>query len=217
MHAFQATSAEGFKTLEVKFTTEDEEIISMLSEIDDVTADQDSQIFMLFSRIILEGQRQSNYYKTMSAALLLESLVLMRRISRQKAVPIFDMPQFTSPSRTETDGDPFEIVTEYISRNIMHSFSLGDMATDCGYNQDYIYRAIKKRTGMPAIKYVNHLRLERIKSLIQYTELSLTEIAWNMGFDNLQYFSRFFKQNAGVTASEYVSKVRMTFRIDYES
>lgn len=215
VHEFTSTAADGLKTLEVKFMTEDPQLLSMIQEIDAVSQDHDSQIFMLFSRIIMEGQRQDSYYRIMASAYLLESLVLMRRAGRQKSAPFFSVGGVPYPGGKEGATDPFDLVAEYVSRHINHDFSLKDMSRECGYNQDYLYRVIKKRTGMTAIKYVNHIRMERIKSLIQHTELMLTEIAWNLGFDNLQYFSRFFKKNAGITASEYAAKVRTTFRIDY--
>jgi AraC-like DNA-binding protein len=90
-----------------------------------------------------------------------------------------------------------------------------DMAIACGYNQDYLYRVIKKRTGLSAIKYVNLVKFEKALFLIQNTEQSLSEIGWHLGFENLQYFSRFFRHHSGITPSEYIAKVRLTTRTDY--
>lgn len=60
-----------------------------------------------------------------------------------------------------------------------------------------------------------HLDLNRLRKLIQHTELSLSEIAWNLGFDTLQYFSKFFKEHAEISPSEYLEKTRHKVRTDY--
>jgi len=59
------------------------------------------------------------------------------------------------------------------------------------------------------------VKFEHSLSLIQNTELSLSEVGWRLGFENLQYFSRFFKMHGGISPSEYISKVRHTTRTDY--
>ena len=92
---------------------------------------------------------------------------------------------------------------------------MSELAKGCGYNQDFLYRMIKKETGLTAIQFVNKVKYDQARKLIQHTELSLSEIAWNLGFGSLQYFSRFFREHAGISPSDYMSKVRNTVRIDY--
>ena len=74
---------------------------------------------------------------------------------------------------------------------------------------------VKKETGMTAIQYISKLKYDQAKKMIQHTELSLSEIAWNLGFGSLQYFSRFFHEHSGLSPSEYMAKVRNTVRTDY--
>ena len=106
-------------------------------------------------------------------------------------------------------------VTEFIGKNIDRKYTLPELASECGYNKDYLYRMIKKETGLTAIQFVNKVKYDQAKKLIQHTELSLSEIAWNLGFGSLQYFSRFFKEQSGIPPSEYMQKVRNTVRTDY--
>lgn len=214
-HVFNVISPEGMKTLEIKFMTDDPDLIAQFDNIDTLFQDRDRQIFNIFSHIVLEGQRKVLAYKMMSNALLLESLVLMSRICSDRSVVAFDSTTVRPDMPAGKLSPVIESANEYIYRNINRNFSLKELADGCGYNQDYLYRTIKKELGMSAVQYVNHLRFEQAKRLIQHTELSLSEISWNLGFESLQYFSRFFKQHAKVSPSEYSAKVRKVIRTDY--
>jgi len=212
-HSF-LVGPEGMKTLEVKFVTEDKDVVSMLSHIDTLFHDENHQLFDLFTRIVAEGQRKVIAYRTMCDALLMESIAVMMRLSSGNAIVHTENEPNKSPV-----GQPaslaIQAANEYIYRHMDKNFTLGDLAAGCGYNQDYLYRAIKKEYGVSAIQYVNKLRFDQAKRLMQHTELSLSEIAWNLGFDSIQYFSKFFRQHAHTSPSDYCNKVRSTIRIDY--
>jgi YesN/AraC family two-component response regulator len=200
------------KTLEVKFVTEDQTAVAMLSHINTLFKDKDHHLFDLFSRIVSEGQKKQLEYKTMCNALLLESLTEMTRLCAGNLVASSDTPTGVT---TEQHTRVIQTVDEYVYRHLNKNFSLKDLAAGCGYNQDYIYRAIKKEFGISAIQYVNKIKFEQAKRLMQHTELSLSEIAWNLGFDSIQYFSKFFRQHARTSPSEYCDRMRRAIRIDY--
>jgi AraC-like DNA-binding protein len=203
--------------LEVKFTTLDPELEEILKGIKTKFEDQDRQLFSLLSRLVLEGQRKALNYKYMSGTLLMECLLLMYRICMKSSIPVFESLPLHREARFEGAHSvyPLDLVDEYINAHLEHPFTMHDMAIACGYNQDYLYRVIKKRTGLSAIKYVNLVKFEKALFLIQNTEQSLSEIGWHLGFENLQYFSRFFRHHSGITPSEYIAKVRLTTRTDY--
>jgi len=64
-------------------------------------------------------------------------------------------------------------------------------------------RVFKSRYGISPLKYVNELRMTRIKGLLRDTSLPVSEIAALSGFENLGYFSRFFKRSAGMSPRDY--------------
>jgi AraC-like DNA-binding protein len=216
-HAFHATSKDGVKMLEVKFTASDPELQEVLLGIETKFSDQDRQIYSLLSRIVLEGQRKPLNYQYMSGTLLMECLLVMNRICLQHSLPVYESnPIHQLRKASAVSKSPvLDVVDDYINKHIGSSFSLENMANGCGYNQDYLYRVIKKQTGLSAIKYINLVKFEHALYLIQNTEQTLSEIGWNLGFENLQYFSRFFKQIGGIAPSEFIAKVRLTTRTEY--
>lgn len=214
-HDFVVTSPEGMKTLELKFVTDDGDMIRLLDHIKPLFRDGDRQLVNTFARIVLEGQRKTLFYREMSEALLMESLIAMCRICGFLDKPVFETDTAKAGSPKGNVSRVIELVDDYISRNINRNFSLAEMAQDIGYNQDYLYRTIKKEIGISAVQYVSRIRFEKAKLLIRHTELTLTEISWNLGFEDLQYFSRFFRKYANISPSEYCASVRGTIRTDY--
>ncbi len=54
------------------------------------------------------------------------------------------------------------------------------------------YKKIKNKTGLNPSEYIRNKRLEKAHQLILTSDLSLSDIAWNIGFSHLSYFSRSF-------------------------
>lgn len=210
-HEFSVDSESGLKTLELKFEAEGESILKLISFISTYIEDQTGQFFGLFTNIVMEGYQKLFFYKELSNAMLLTVLSLMARNSQNFVA----YPRNESATRRTTQSQILQDVTEYICKNINRKYTMSELAKGCGYNQDFLYRMIKKETGLTAIQFVNKVKYNQARKLIQHTELSLSEIAWNLGFGSLQYFSRFFREHAGISPSDYMSKVRNTVRIDY--
>lgn len=85
----------------------------------------------------------------------------------------------------------------------------GDAASIQGFLQksglSYAHqcRVFKQCYGIPPLQYVTELRITRAKNLLRDTDYSVSAIAQMIGFDNLSYFARIFKNSTGLTAQEY--------------
>lgn len=214
LHEFKVVSEEGMKTLEVKFSNPGEEEKDLIESISVLSSDQNNQIFSLFSQIVQEGYRKYPGYKKMSTLLMIESLILMSRFCSIKGEEHYNfIPE--QMKGTKKNSRVIQSVTDYIYRNIDKHFTLSQMANECGYSQDYIYRTISNELGMSTVQYINSIKFEEAKKYIYYTELSISDICWNLGFESLQYFSRFFSQRAKMSPSEYMRRNRNKVRTDY--
>jgi len=78
--------------------------------------------------------------------------------------------------------------------------SIARLAHETGYQADYLNRKFKEVTGLTLIQQRDALRLDRAKRLIQQG-LTVGEVAERVGFDDANYFSRWFKRHAGVSPS----------------
>lgn len=60
-------------------------------------------------------------------------------------------------------------------------------------------------------KYLIHLKIERVKELLSYGEMTLSEIAWKLNYSSVAYLSNQFKQITGMSVTDY-KKARDSFR-----
>lgn len=214
LHEFVVISGEGLKTLEIKFSNPGKDVERIVSSIPTLLRDKENIISSLFSQIVEEGYKKRLDYKLMSTTLLTESLIQMRRICSENAKEEYK-PLLPSAVSLKSNSRLLQLVTDFVYKNIGERFSLAGLAQSCGFNQDYIYRTVLKETGMSTLQYVNSIKYEQAKSLIQYTDLPLSEISWKLGFSSLQYFSRFFKKRANMSPREYLARTRNRIRTDY--
>lgn len=71
------------------------------------------------------------------------------------------------------------------------------------FDYSHLSSIFSKTEGKSIQKYQNELKVERIKELLEYDELSISEIAHNLGFGSAAYLSTQFKNSTGITPSQY--------------
>jgi len=90
-----------------------------------------------------------------------------------------------------------------IDQRVDELINLKELAQSLGLSYNYFRRIFREQTGMAPYQYHLQLRINRAKALLQGTNLSATDIAYALHFDNLYHFSRTFKQKTGMTPTEW--------------
>ena len=110
----------------------------------------------------------------------------------------------------KSNGDVMILNLErYIQHNLRREITLTELADKVGFNKTYFVKRFKILFGMPPMQFVNSQRLEMARRLLTTTDMSVSEIAETAGFRTLHYFSRAFKNNTGISPTEYYKKYRM--------
>jgi AraC family transcriptional regulator len=73
--------------------------------------------------------------------------------------------------------------------------------TGMPYHQ--LSRIFSDQTGTTLEKYIILLKIERVKELLSYKDLTLSEISYQMGYSSVQYLSNQFKQVVGITPKQF--------------
>ncbi len=94
-------------------------------------------------------------------------------------------------------------IADYISEKHTTHISLKDIATEFGYDYNYMSRHFKNIFNMSFTNFVNFYRLETALELLETTNASIVDIALNSGFQSVRSFNDFFKRNLNTTPSEY--------------
>ena len=85
--------------------------------------------------------------------------------------------------------------------------SVESLAEDIGMSRVQLYRKITGLTGMSVNELIRKLRLQRAAQLLQQKWGPVSQVAYEVGFSNLSYFSKVFKEEFGVLPSDYKEKL----------
>ncbi|SFL07876.1 AraC family transcriptional regulator [Halanaerobium salsuginis] len=94
-------------------------------------------------------------------------------------------------------------IATYISQNFTEKLSLTRLAKQFNYSPAYLSRAFKEVTGFNFVEYKNNVRIKEAGKLLQQTQLSITEIASQVGYNNITHFGRIFKSYTKLSPLEY--------------
>ena len=97
-------------------------------------------------------------------------------------------------------------MVSYIQQNFMEKISLKEFSEQFHLSEKYISRYFKEHFHITLSQYITHLRLEHAKQLLQDTDIPVTEIAMQSGYQNVSYFIRSFKKTYGVSPLKYRKK-----------
>jgi CheY-like chemotaxis protein len=106
---------------------------------------------------------------------------------------------------TENPQDPFVVeATLCILKNIEKSdFTVDDLCRTIGMSRMQLYRKLKAVTGLSANTFIRKIRLKRAAELLATGKYSVKEVTYDVGFSDLKYFRKCFKEEFGVNPSGY--------------
>jgi AraC family transcriptional activator of pobA len=96
---------------------------------------------------------------------------------------------------------------ELLERHYRDHWSVADYAARLVITPDYLSRRCRIVTGQSAIELISERVLLESRRLLAYTQMSITDIAHQIGFEDPAYFSRFFSKSAGCAPSVYRENV----------
>lgn len=94
-------------------------------------------------------------------------------------------------------------VLSYVAENYNRSLTTRDLAAILYVSEGYFCRFFKSATGKSAVEYINEYRIKRAVALLENTDLGLSEIAEQVGFEDANYFSRAFRKVKGESPTSY--------------
>jgi len=139
----------------------------------------------------------------------IENLMAQRQQLQQ-----FYRSQITTSSKPEFSLPPLEIKSQedlfmkkliaLMNENIDNfELNIDYLATELGMSRTVFFNKLKSLTGYSPVEFVREVRFERAAEYIRNSELTVSEISYQVGIEDPRYFSRCFKQKYGLTPSEY--------------
>ncbi len=92
----------------------------------------------------------------------------------------------------------FQKILEYISINYTDNITLESVAEKFGYNSVYLSGMFRTRMGVNFKYYLDNIRISKAMELLLTTDMSVTEISYASGYENIRTFNNVFKRITGV-------------------
>jgi signal transduction histidine kinase/ligand-binding sensor domain-containing protein/DNA-binding response OmpR family regulator len=108
-----------------------------------------------------------------------------------------------------TDEKLLQEIVNYLENNLTNSqMSVVDLSKQIGMSRSSLYTKMLQLTGQTPLDYIRSFRLEKAAILLQKSNMTISEIAYQVGFTTPNYFSKSFKNRFNMLPSEYISKMR---------
>ncbi|WP_294183800.1 response regulator [uncultured Clostridium sp.] len=104
-------------------------------------------------------------------------------------------------------GNEMKFVLNFVEKNFKSNITLKDAAAYVNLSVSYLSKLFKKSIGMNFNEYLTSRRIEEAKIILSDRRVSINNLAFNVGYNEPNYFCRVFKRKEGITPSEYRKKL----------
>jgi AraC-like DNA-binding protein len=84
-------------------------------------------------------------------------------------------------------------------------FSVNILCDDLGMSRSQLYRKFQSITGLTPNDFIRTVRLKRAAQLLRGSSYNISEISDRVGFNSIKYFNKYFKEEFGLTPTQYRS------------
>ena len=149
----------------------------------------------------------SKIYRNESAPL--GAIVLLRQAKDNHLRRLCPVEAFPDLYREVTvhrwDRQFVEKAIQIVEDNINNAdFSVEELAAKLNISRGYLYKKIVKITGKTTLEFIRLIRMKRAQQLLAESQLQIAEIAYKLGYNSPKVFTKHFKEEFGMTPSEFI-------------
>ncbi|MEO0725487.1 MAG: two-component regulator propeller domain-containing protein [Bacteroidota bacterium] len=136
-----------------------------------------------------------------------EQLLNLREQLRQRWQQSMSSDGQPVPNDDHLDQEFMSRIQKVIDQHLQQStFEVDDLAREMGMSESQVRRKLNALTGLPPVRFIRSVRVQRAQVLLRSSELSVAEIAYETGFSDPKYFSRIFSRATGYSPSDFRKK-----------
>jgi AraC-like DNA-binding protein len=106
------------------------------------------------------------------------------------------------------EDSPLAFVVNYIKANINEKIQVEDLSEQACMSRASFYRAFKREFSISPLDFILREKIKKAKQLLSHTKESISDICYQLGFSDLNYFGRQFRKSEGISPSQYRSVVK---------
>lgn len=107
------------------------------------------------------------------------------------------------PSKNISSNNICTEAREYLANNYMKHIDMNKLASSLGVTYRHLSRIYKQETGLTITKDLNGIRIDHAKTMLENSDLSVNEIASNVGFSSASYFCKVFYEHVFLSPTQY--------------
>ena len=163
----------------------------------EIPSDEQDKFETLWKMFNIEMESDDSLKIEMLQMMLKRYLILCARIYRQQG----SYP----PKKAETD-----MLREFnflVEKHFKSKHSVSEYADLLHKSPKTLSNLFSKRNSKSPLQYIHDRKMLEARRLLHYSKLSVKEIAYEIGYDDIQTFSRFFKKQEGLSPSDYRDQI----------
>lgn len=184
-------------------------ITGVVDDIYEVAGDDSARLIKLFTYIgqnLLDTRNMYDEHRNLSEMFPInDGLILDKKTSELWLFRVMDyLFQQNSISRYPL----LENIFLYIERHIKENITLNNIIENCTISQGYLSRIFRKQFKVSVTEYLHMKKMHLAKGYFYFTEDSIAEVAFRLGYNESSYFSKVFKKYENMTVKQYKNGMR---------
>jgi len=143
------------------------------------------RIYRAFRKILSDSRERNEYWHDLCLNSLREILILLAQKRRQSLDP------------------RVEEMLHYLSSNMKQRIGIDEIARSIGISPSRLSHLVKEQTGVSIIDHLNQMRIRQAAILLEHSNRTATEIAYEVGFNNYNHFIKQFHRWHGTAPSQF--------------
>ena len=108
-----------------------------------------------------------------------------------------------APDRAAPSHPGIRRAVAFVGEHFTEPITLSQIASEAGLSRFHFCRRFRQQVGVPFHEYVQALRINRARALLSEERLTVTEVAYAIGFNDLSHFDKVFNRMVGVSPTRY--------------
>lgn len=155
---------------------------------------------------------QTNIFEYNNTALLIEHKNMIKKNNNniysssglyEIFLHIFNNHNVITDYKKDSETMYYNYAVQFIKANVFRKIRVNELVEMLGISQPYLYNIFMKKAAVSPKKYIDNVKLEKAKDLLLGTSMHLTEIANSIGIEDCITFSKFFKNNVGLSPTNF--------------
>jgi YesN/AraC family two-component response regulator len=163
-----------------------------------------ARVFANMREMLRLDNARPKFYRLLIRQQLFE--LLLQILQHCDAHNLMGAASHSSPRQRRANVHQLNSVFGMVETRYQEQITLDQAAQLCNLSRTYFCRFFKNITGTSFVDYLNNFRISRAKEMLLVGDMTATQIAYHVGFNNLGYFFRSFKKYANLCPREFVAE-----------